>query len=435
MKKKRIDRLRRSGWWIVKLCRIGFTLKSDPKSMLPGSDYISLLGQFLAKIPLIMLLLILPSLLVGCSFIDSFLGRTIEPVNPKATTETRALLTNLEQIRQEKILFGHQDTLAYGVYWHHSDNGKSDVKAVTGSYPALYGWDVGDLELNAVENLDGNKFDDMRDWIVKAYKRGGVITISWHMNNPASKGNAWDIAENQQAVSKVLPGGELHEKYKSWLDRFAEFAKSLYVSQGEQNEHLVPIIFRPFHEYNGDWFWWGAEHCTPQEFKQLWQFTFEYLTETKDVHNLLWALSSAEVDSREEYLKRYPGNDYVDILGIDDYASYKEPYNYDDAVAMAQMIVELAEEKGKLPALTETGYEAIPDAQWWTDVLLKVLTHDETTKRLAWVMVWRNANAALDRPGHYYAPYPGHPSADNFLDFYNSELILFEDDLPDLYKR
>jgi len=97
------------------------------------------------------------------------------------------------------------------------------------------------------------------------------------------------------------------------------------------------------------------------------------------------------------------------------------------------MLMEMAEERGKIPAMTETGYETITDSTWWTDVLLAGINANETTRRIAYVLVWRNANHENDRPDHYYAPYEGHPSADNFREFREHELMLFEDDLPDLY--
>ncbi len=355
-------------------------------------------------------------------------------VDPHITPEAKALFVNLDQIRHDHILFGHQNTLAYGVHWKESPSSRSDVKDITGSYPAVYGWDIGKIELGSNENLDKLDFNDIRKWIREAYERGGIITISWHMDNPATGGNTWDVEDNQDTVARILPGGDLHSQYKEWLNRFALFAHSLKAYPGTDNEHIIPIVFRPFHEHTGDWFWWGADYCSPDEFKRLWQFTVEYLRDEKEVHNLLWALSPSTIDSVEQYLERYPGDDYVDILGIDDYKSYREPYDINTAVERISIIVKLAEERGKIPALTETGYEAIPDPNWWTDTLLAVLNQDAVTRRIAWLLVWRNANEGIDKPNHYYAPYPGHPSEASFLAFYDHSLILFEDDLPDMYK-
>ncbi len=94
-----------------------------------------------------------------------------------ATAETKALYKNLRRISSKGYLFGHQDDLAYGVNWRYQLE-RSDVKEVTGDYPALYGWDLGGLEKNSAENLDGVPFEKMRQWIKDGYKRGGVVTLS-----------------------------------------------------------------------------------------------------------------------------------------------------------------------------------------------------------------------------------------------------------------
>ena len=124
-------------------------------------------------------------------------------VDPHATAETKALFLNLQRLSRDHVLFGHQDDLAYGVEWTHAPE-RSDVKDVTGSFPAVYGWDASGIERDSPKNIDGVQFSRMREWIRGGYRRGGVITLSWHMNNPASGGNAWDTTA---AVSAILPGG------------------------------------------------------------------------------------------------------------------------------------------------------------------------------------------------------------------------------------
>ena len=128
-------------------------------------------------------------------------------VDPHATPETRALFGSLRRLAGKALLFGHQDDLAYGVHWF-GEPGRSDVKETAGSYPAVYGWDVGGLERDAGANLDAVAFERQRGWIAEGYGRGGVITLSWHMRNPVTGGNAWDTT---QAVAAILPGGAQHE--------------------------------------------------------------------------------------------------------------------------------------------------------------------------------------------------------------------------------
>ena len=107
--------------------------------------------------------------------------------------------------------------------------GRSDIRDVTGQYPALYGFDLGRIELGLAYNLDSVPFEKTRLFIREAYDRGGVITLSWHLNNPLTGKTAWD--NKPGAVASILPGGAKNELYTIWLDRVAEF---LIESEGEK---------------------------------------------------------------------------------------------------------------------------------------------------------------------------------------------------------
>jgi mannan endo-1,4-beta-mannosidase len=358
-------------------------------------------------------------------------------VDPHATNETKALFLNLQHLSRDRVLFGHQDALAYGVEWTDAAE-RSDVKDVTGSFPAVYGWDASGIERDSKRNIDGVQFARMRDWIEGAYSRGGVITLSWHMNNPASGGNAWDTTA---AVAAILPGGARYDQYRLWLDGFAEYVSTFRASRpGVRGEQLVPIIFRPFHEMSGGWFWWGAGHCSPDEYKALWRFTVSYLRDTKQVHNLLWAYSpNAQKDGgMSDYFAYYPGDEFVDILGFDDYSTLEpHPGSPDPVAAMRSNLRWLGQQaatRGKVAALTEAGYVTIPDSMWWTSRLLPALAPDSGDAHVAYALVWRNANRVHDRPDHFYAPYPGQASAADFVRFRADPGILFEDELPDMYR-
>ena len=373
--------------------------------------------------------------LAGCRSTGEAVSPEDLPADAQATEETRALYLNLKQVAREHVLFGHQDDLAYGVEWW-AEPGRSDVKEVAGSYPAVYGWEIGDIGTPGAEtNLDDVDFDKMRGWIEEGYERGGVITISWHMDNLVSGGDTWDTT---RAVHALVPGGTHHEAFKDMLDQFAAFAKSLKVGTWSWlgfGDH-VPVIFRPFHEHTGSWFWWGKELSSPEDYKALWRFTVDYLRDEKDVHNLLYAYSPSFLDDPEEFWERYPGDDYVDIFGVDAYYSPQWGFGgggVEPLTDLLSWLVRQAEERGKVAALTETGYEGIPDSTWWTGTLLDAFD-DPTARGIAYVLVWRNANAERDRPGHFYAPYPGHPSAPNFVRFTDDPLIYLEDDLPDMYE-
>jgi mannan endo-1,4-beta-mannosidase len=351
-------------------------------------------------------------------------------VDPGATQETRALFVNLRRLAPTAVLFGHQDDLAYGVLWFNQP-GRSDVKETAGSYPAVYGWDAGPLFPTApTDTAVATRTRQLRDWIREGYGRGGVITMSWHLGNPVTGGNAWDTT---RAVERILPGGSHHPTYRAKLDTLATFFLGLSARGGSGGEQLVPVIFRPFHEVSGSWFWWGTRHATRDEYVALWRFTVDYLRRVKGVHNLLWAFSTDVFDSKEAYLDRYPGDAYADVLGFDDYQSVRSRAMRAVFARRLRDVVELAEERGKIAALTETGVEAVPDSTWWTETLLAGITSDVVARRIAWVLVWRNANFEREHRQHFYAPYPGHPSVADFVRFREDSLVRFEDELPDLY--
>ncbi len=316
-------------------------------------------------------------------------------------------------------MFGHQDDLAYGVGWKYVP-GKSDVKDVTGEYPAVYGWDYAGLEKGSPVNIDSVPFYKMRGYIKQGYERGGVITVSWHLNNPLTNKNAWDTTHG--GVSAALPGGVANDTYNAWLDRVADFMLSL---KGPKNE-LIPVLFRPFHELTGNWFWWTKNTCTPEEFKRLWRYTIDYLREKKQVHNLIYVYNTAgNFNTKEQFLERYPGDEYVDIVSFDDY-QYGDPSRDSSFVKglslKLSLLTSIAEGLKKIPALAETGYEAIPYDKWWTEVLWKGLASHE----ISYVLLWRNHGLKSNGHMHYYVPYKGHRSAPDFQAFYDRGPVLFE---------
>lgn len=354
-------------------------------------------------------------------------GYAQQLTDSNATPRTRALFLNLQRAASEsKILFGHQDDLAYGVGWKQVPGG-SDVRFTTGDYPAVYGWELGNLEHDSIANIDNVVFKEMKRWIREGYARGGVITLSWHLDNYHTGGSAWDTTA---AVQDILPGGAKHMRYRQDLDRFAKFVNSLEAGNWFE-KHKIPIIFRPFHEHTGDWFWWGKTHVSPEDFKALWQFTVAYLRDEKKLHQLLYSFSTSYMFENEaEMLEFYPGDAWVDMLGVDFYAYDTLPRTWERFRKAQRILVAAAEKRGKVPALTEFGFEGIPQANWWTDVFHHNIMSDPETSRIAYVCAWRNANRK-----HHYVPYPGGVSALNFQEYYRLDATLFERDLWNFYKK
>ncbi len=335
------------------------------------------------------------------------------------TEETQKLGTALKSLSREGVMFGHQDDLAYGVDWKYPD-GESDVKRVCGDYPAVYGMDLGHLENGSDYNLDSVAFANMKTFAGDVFDRGGIITFSWHADNPETGGTAWDVS-SKNTVASILPDGVNHEKFKQWLDRLAEF----FLSLADENGKAIPVVFRPYHEHTGSWFWWGQNLCTREEFIDLWRFTADYLCNERNVHTLLFAYSaSGDFKDEEQYLERYPGDGYVDLLGFDYYQmspAFGNRY-IKDVREKLEILTKIAEDHNKVAALTETGLERIPDPEWWTTVLWPAVKD----LNISYVLVWRNA---IDRPDHFYAPFPGQDSEDDFIRFYELPGTLFQGDI------
>ncbi|KAF2515058.1 beta-mannosidase [Flavobacterium zhairuonense] len=349
-------------------------------------------------------------------------------IDQDATKETKVLYQNLKLISKKHILFGHQHATEYGHGWKDEPN-KSDVKSVAGSHPAVVGVDFSDFSGRSKEVIESAK-EKLRKNVIATYERGGVTTVSWHFNNPVSgNGFYWKDSISSPAMKLIKPGGSHHEQYKEILKTIADFAHSVKAKDGT----LTPMIFRPFHEFDGDWFWWGKKYTSREDFVSVWQFTVSYLRDTLDVHNFLYAFSpDVKFNSEEEYLERYPGDNFVDLFGMDDYADFGRDgkYNLEAGVKRLKIISDLAIKKERLAAFTETGLESIPNEKWWTEILLKTLKSQNL--ELAYVLVWRNDSTS---PTHYYAPFPGQLSTPDFIKFYDDPFTLFEKDLKNIYKK
>lgn len=324
---------------------------------------------------------------------------------------TSALMARLQDnIDKGVMMYGHQDDLMYGHTWRVDQDEaeflRSDVMEVCGKYPAVYGLDLGGIELGSEQNLDDNYFAAMRASAIAHHQRGGVVTFSWHPRNPLTAGDAWDVS-SKEVVASILEGGSRHDLFIGWLGRVADYIESFKTSDGQ----MVPIIFRPWHEHTGSWFWWGRDLCSVEEYKALWKMTFDYLSGERGLRNLIWSYSPGAGGVTEEiYMERWPGDEMVDMIGIDCYQySTSEVFIADLANAL-DIMKKISAEHGKMMAVTEAGYEGIPQADWWTGTLYEALKDYP----LAYVLTWRNA---CDKPEHFYAPFPGHLSADDFKAF------------------
>ena len=332
------------------------------------------------------------------------------------------LLNRLTILQQQGCMFGHQDDPFYGIGWAYED-GRSDVLETCGDWPAVMGFDLGGIEVGDAKNLDSVPFDCIRQEIIRHHQRGGIVTVSWHPRNPLTtfdhphtwpEGSAWEATDG--TVAAILEGGAQHEIFMTWLERVRTFLSSLKTDDGEP----VPFIFRPWHENNGAWFWWGNTHCTPEEYQALYALTQDFLTTSNDQlsTSIVWSYSP-NLDgamTEDKFLQWYPGDDRIDLIGLDAYQWGTEEDFVRHTNADLDFLCAFACRHHKLVALTECGLIDVPDATWWHRVLLPII---KLHPALSYALVWRNAEK------EHFGPVPDTDNGREFLRFYNDPYMLF----------
>ncbi|GAJ07822.1 unnamed protein product, partial [marine sediment metagenome] len=154
----------------------------------------------------------------------------------------------------------------------------------------------------------------------------------------------------------------------------------------------------------------------------------DYFRKVKQFHHIIYVYSTDVFKSAEEYLTFYPGDDYVDVMAFDDYRGLNNKGSTHRTISMLGILDSLAHEHSKMTAISETGLETIPNSEWFTDVFLSTIKTNSATMNASWILFWRNG-----RPDHFYAPYPGHSSAEDFIRFKEDELTYFLSDIQGIY--
>ena len=336
-------------------------------------------------------------------------------------TQSEQLAERMQTLQQRGYMMGHQDDPFYGVTWagtysgDSAELGKSDVLMTVGDYPAVMGFDLGGIEMDDAKNLDSVPFQRIHDELIAHHERGGIVTLSWHPRNPLTGGTAWDTSDSS-VVRSVLPNGSQYEKFQTWIRRVGDFVATLKTEEDKP----VPIIFRPWHENNGSWFWWGQKLCSDEEFRGLWKMLQDYLNE-RGFDNLLWSFSP-NLDggwTEERFLQRYPGNDRVTLIGEDAYQWGTEEDFQTALNADLAFLSEFAKKNQKLLAITECGMKNMPDSTWWTRVLKPIMDQYP----LSYFLLWRNYKE------EYFGPSPELPCAADFKQLYEAENVLFLKDI------
>lgn len=367
----------------------------------------------------------------------------------KADNSATALYAYLISLREsDQVLFGHENDINKMV---SSTATEGDVKEVTRSLSGIYGIDT--LSLTGAELGLTDQEVALNTAIansIKAAEGGSIISLSSHMPNFTNEKitvnadgsynfTACDFSESKDVSNNcaelILPGGAYNDRFTAYLDIIAEYAKAL-------QEKDIPILFRPYHENTGSWFWWGSA-TSEETYKSLWRYTQEYL-QSQGVHNMIYVYSpNGPVTSEADYLKRYPGDEYVDVLAFDYYDDYNNyPATYDDSFftslrTTCQVVSGLAEKRGKIAAISETGVRVMKKDGSDNEGLL--VTGNPVAGQ-NWYQQVNNIAAECDMPywliwanfgdTNFYVPYKysdtlGHEMINEFIDFYNSDNAIF----------
>lgn len=171
--------------------------------------------------------------------------------------------------------------------------------------------------------------------LINYYKKNGLVVIMANFKNPWNQTNSNDTTKSSNLLDVITTGNAANTNFNKELDSLAKGFAQLQDSG-------VVVMFRPFHEMNGNWFWWGSKSSTlpvASDYAELWKYVFNYLTVNKKLHNILWvyAPSARETAIKNPNFKTemfyYPGSSYVDIIGLDVYNDTLDIPNYNTILA------------------------------------------------------------------------------------------------------
>lgn len=307
-------------------------------------------------------------------------------VNPNATTATKNLMSFLVDNYGNKILSGQQGL--ENVPWLQSNVGKK---------PALVGFDFMDYSPTRVAHgTTSTEVENAINWD----SQGGIVTFVWHWNAPAGiidqPGKEWYRAVYTDSTTFDISYALSHtsstdyQKLVSDIDAIAVQLKRLQTAN-------VPVLFRPLHEAEGGWFWWGAKGPGPA--KQLYRLMYDRLTNYHHINNLIWVWNSTSPDW-------YPGSDVVDIISTD---SYPTAGDYSTQISQYDKLNSVVS-NSKIVAMTENG--SIPDPD-----LLPIYHAD-----WSWFCTWVGS----------YLTDGNSNSLSHLIKVYGSSYVLTLDELPNV---
>ena len=291
----------------------------------------------------------------------------MSPANAQASPASKAVLhflSELPKLDGKRVLSGQNVGSANMTAVTGFDKYFVVMGKQTGHRPAILGVDYGSEEFSPFKISEINKI------IIAHWRAGGLVTISIHPRNPWTGGGLKERDQGGSEYLDVVKAGT--DANRRWMADLKVIADGLT----ELRDAGVIVLWRPLHEMNGDFYWWSSGKdsgwASTQEFTQLWRYTFEHLSNARHLNNLLWVYSTntQQNDKVRPTDYYYPGDDVVDIVGIDSYANSLDPIagmsGYDRLIAL-----------GKPFAITEVGpafwIKEHPRGGWDTRVVIDAI--------------------------------------------------------------
>jgi mannan endo-1,4-beta-mannosidase len=275
------------------------------------------------SILLIIILMIFTSLNILAS------EKNIQPVSPNASPEAKALLEMIYSISGKYTLTGQHNYPNT-----HSRNTKFAEKVI-GSSPVIWSTDMGFAKDGDTDSYLARP--DIVKEAIRQYRMGNIVTLCWHAvpptadepitfrplpsANPAKLESVQGQLTDEQFKEVLTPGTALNYKWMAQIDTVAFYLKQL------RDAH-VPVLWRPYHEMNGNWFWWGNRIDGEYTTKALYLALFNRLTNYHKLNNLIWVWNIDRPHNPQmDFVHYYPGNEYLDILSLDVYGNdFKQEY-------------------------------------------------------------------------------------------------------------
>jgi mannan endo-1,4-beta-mannosidase len=238
-----------------------------------------------------------------CLLLGSFSTFGSDPANGKASAQARKVLDffhSLEGKKEKRILTGQFSDFGHGANLKIM----AAIHDQTGHWPAIVGVDYADF------GRGGLTFKEPNQTAIDYWRQGGLVTISAHLYNPANPKGGGLRDKGVNIADLLESGSDTHMRWMKELDLLADGLLEL------KNAGVV-VLWRPFHEMNGGWFWWGAQN--PDAFIKVWRHMFDYFSNTKGLDNLLWVYGPNHGSNTAKF---YAGDAFVDIVGLDAYTDF-----------------------------------------------------------------------------------------------------------------